>query len=112
MAESSRSTRTLAVAPDAPGDPSGPHSSSAEWSFRRDGHCIIPNDRPFAIEVFAGSARLTKALRSQGLDAWGVDWKGGKLMAETPAILMLNLTVAAGVQVFRRLLQHPRLVYV
>ena len=67
--------------------------------------------RPFAVEVFCGSGRYTKALRSMGIDAWGIDWKGGRLSAETPALLHLNLTTDADTKTFKHLLRHPMLIY-
>ena len=64
------------------------------------------------MEVFCGSARLTKALRARGLDAWGVDWKGGRLQPESPAILMLDLRIPGNIRRLERLLDHPNLVWV
>ena len=84
----------------------------SKWSFRRDGHVLTDTGRPFILEVFAGSSRLTKELRSAGLDAWAIDWKGGKLLPETPVIIYLNLTIADDIASFRRLLRHPGLMYV
>ena len=85
---------------------------SAAWSFRRDGFFLEATDRPFALELFAGSGRLTKHLRDRGLDAWAIDWKDGRLAPETPAILMLNLTVEKDQRAVHHLLMHPRLTYV
>ena len=82
------------------------------WSFRRDGHLLVAGGRPFILEVFSGSARLTRSFRNAGLDAWGIDWKGGKLIPESPAIILLNLTVASDLAAFQRLLRHPDLIYV
>ena len=67
---------------------------------------------PFCIEIFAGSGRLTAALRNRGLDAFGIDWKGGKIQPETAALLHLDLTIASEVAKLMRLLDHPSLVYV
>ena len=95
-------------APDAADD----GSPSDTWSLRRDGHFLTVCDRPFVLEIFAGSARLTRHLRATGCDAWAVDWKGGRLEPETPAILFLNLLAADDQKVFARLLDHPGLKYV
>ena len=51
---------------------------------------------PFAMEVFCGSAVLTRALRNIGFDAFGFDEKGAKLSPVTPAIVYVNLLTAAG----------------
>ena len=75
------------------------------WSLSRDGFVLRPCGRPFMIEVFAGSGRLTRALRRRGFDAWAVDWRGGRLHPETPAILFLNLQ-ATEVRPFRAALRH------
>ena len=58
-----------------------------QWTFSRDGFTIQENDRPFCVEIFGGSGRLTKALRAEGFDAWSADWKGSKLTLESPACL-------------------------
>ena len=86
-----------------------PHSS---WSFERDGHRIQPNGRPFMLEIFGGSARLTLHLREIGADSFAVDWKDGKLKAGTAAILMLNLNTSADQAALIRLSSRPSLVYV
>ena len=86
-----------------------PHSS---WSFERDGYRFEPNGRPFMLEIFGGSARLTRHLRELGADRIAVDWKDGKLKAEMAAILMLNLHTPAGQAALIRLSSHPSLVYV
>ena len=54
------------------------------WSLSRDGFVLRPCGRPFMIEIFAGSGRLTRALRHRGFDAWAVDWRGRRLQSETP----------------------------
>lgn len=82
------------------------------WSFRRQGFLLQPHARPFVLEVFCGSGRLTKNLRSRGFDAWGVDWKGGKLTPESPAVLQMDLTTASDQRAFRHLLDHPLLAAV
>ena len=81
------------------------------WEFRRDGHVLTPN-RPFILEVCGGSCRVTATFRRFGLDAWGVDHKGGRLAPETLAILYLDLTVASDLEAFWRLLGHPLLCFV
>ena len=86
-------------------------SPSSSWSFQRDGHTLQPT-RPFCLEVCAGSCRLTASLRRFGLDAWGIDHKGGKLAPESPAVLFLDLTLASDAAALQKLLDHPLLVYV
>ena len=89
-----------------------PVNADPQWTFQRDGFLLQPRGRPFVLEVFAGSGRLTKHLRGAGLDAWAVDWKGGRLQTETPSIVMLNLTAKADRHALFRLLEHPELLYV
>ena len=89
-----------------------PPRSQEKWSFCRDGHRISVGMRPFALEIFCGSARLTKNLRQAGLDAYGADWRGGRLALESPAVLMFNLTLETDQRALRRLLQHPFLIFV
>ena len=78
-----------------------------QWQLTKDGHQLTAGLRPFAVEMFCGSGRYTKSLRALGIDAWGIDWKGGRLTAETPAVLQLNLTTEADVKTFRHLLRAP-----
>ena len=87
-------------------------NADPHWSFHRDGFALQPRGRPFVLEVFAGSARLTKHLRAAGLDAWAVDWKGSRLQPETASIVHLNLTAPADRHALFRLLEHPELMYV
>ena len=49
-------------------------NADTRWTFQRDGFLLQPRGKPFVLEVFAGSARLTKHLRAAGLDSWAVDW--------------------------------------
>ena len=85
---------------------------AASWSFRRDGFMIVPRGRPFMLEIYAGSGRLTRHLRALGADSFAVDYKDGRLRPETAAILMLNLTTEADQAAILRLLSHPQLVYI
>ena len=71
-----------------------------------------PLSRPFCLEIFAGSGRLTASLRAAGLDAWGLDWKGGKLVPETPAMLMVNVLAEEDQKILACLLDHPNLQFV
>ena len=82
------------------------------WEFRRQNLHLTVSGRPFCLEVFSGSGRLTAALRAAGLDAWGVDYRGARLQSETPALFELNLDDAADARAFQRLLQHPHLACV
>ena len=84
----------------------------APWQFVRDGFALSDTTRPFCLEIFAGSGRLTRCLRARGLDAWAVDWKGGKLTTETPAVMMFDLSITRDKDSMKRLLTHPRLTYV
>ena len=46
---------------------------------------------PSLTPKIAGAALdFTSSLRAAGLDPWAVDWKGGKLMPETPEITYLT----------------------
>ena len=85
---------------------------STTWSLSRNGFTLTPRLRPFIIEVFAGSGRLTRAFRSLGCDAWGIDWKGGRLARETPAFLTLDLTLESEQKFFDKLITHPLLAFV
>ena len=103
---------TLAeAAQEEPLDDEQPESRD-EWSLRRDGHHLTICERPFVLEVFAGSGRLTRHLRAVGFDAWAVDWRGGRFAPETPAILFVNLMAADDQKIFAKLLDHPGLKYV
>ena len=86
--------------------------TTGDWSFSRDGLLLQPRNRAAFVEVFAGSGRLTKHVRSFGVDGWAVGWKDGRLAHETPAFLLLNLTAAADPDALRRLLLHPQLRWV
>ena len=68
--------------------------------------------RAFCLEIFGGSCRLTRTMRSAGFNAWAVDYKQNKLQPESPAYLRLDLCLADHKRTFWRLLQHPRLLYV
>ena len=64
--------------------PTWPLSDETSFTFQRDGFKLTPvPDRPFVLELFAGSGRLTRTLRARGLDAWAIDWVGGRLQRET-----------------------------
>ena len=39
-------------------------------------------------------------------DAWAVDWRGGRLEPETPAILFVNLLAADDQKIFAKLLEQ------
>ena len=79
--------------------------------FAHEGVKLEPT-APFCLEIFAGSGRLTACLREVGLDAWGVDHRGGKIAPETPALFFFDLTRTCDLQKVLRLLEHPLLVYV
>jgi len=87
-------------------------SAAEKWTMSIGGHSLGDAGRAFCLEVFAGSAGLTAALRGVGLDAWGLDYGKSKLLALTPALLNVDLNVAAGSKHLRQLLAHPRLCYV
>ena len=86
--------------------------SGDDFVFSHEGFKLKAGPAPFCLEVFAGSGRLTCALRRLGFDAWGIDHKRGRLLPETPAMLMLDLSDEADFRKFVRLLDHPALVYV
>ena len=91
----------------------GAEAAPDKWSFQRDGFCLTADiDRPFVLEIFAGSGRLTRALRARGLDAWAVDWRGGRLQRETPAFFLMDATDPKEQKVIMKLLTHPLLLYV
>ena len=51
-------------------------------------------------------------MRDLGMDAWGIDWKGGRLTPECPALLMINITSPSEANALEHLLLHPKLAYV
>jgi len=65
------------------------------------------------IEVFSGSARLTKALSAAGFDAVGIDYKQSKVKPEGKTVWM-DLTTNAGASAFESLVERlgSKLVYV
>ena len=67
--------------------------------------------RPFALEICAGSARLTAALIDLGFDASGVDWAGNKDVPVAP-VRTIDLTTAEGRDEIDGLLRNPLLAYV
>ena len=69
-------------------------------------------ERPFAHELFCGTAILTRCLRDAGFHAFGVDLKEARLTALTPAVIRLDLSSQRGVDVILKLCEHPRLLYV
>jgi len=75
-------------------------------------HEVRDTGRPFTLEVFGGSGSFTRALRDVGLDAWSIDYSGGRLASVTPAALLIDLSFDHGQELFGRLLLHPRLAYV
>ena len=81
------------------------------WPFVREGF-VLTIGRPFALELFCGSARLSRSMRLAGLDAWGVEWSGCRLVHETPAVLHLDLATSVGQRLLWDLLRHPDLVCV
>ena len=85
---------------------------SNNWSYNVKGVEFQDHGRPFVLEIFAGTANFTKALRDLGLDAWGIDHSSARLQPLTPAILDLDLTLPPAHAHLRRLLDHPRLCYV
>ena len=66
---------------------------------------------PLALELCAGSAKLTRALRKKGLGASGVDHKSNRHKAVAP-ILVLDLTTQAGQEVVWSALRSGRVVVV
>ena len=94
-----------------------PHAAKTEsldkkrWNISMDG-LTFKHGRAFAVEVFCGSGRLTRHLRAAGLDAVGIDWKGCKLIQETPAVVRLNLALEADQRKLLALLEHPCLKFV
>ena len=94
-----------------------PHTAQTEnldkktWSISMDG-LTFKHGRPFAVEIFCGSGRLTRHLRAAGLDAVGIDWKGCKLIQETPAVVRLNLSLEVDQRKMWALLEHPCLTFV
>ena len=72
----------------------------------------IANNRPFALEGFCGSARLTKHMRAYGINCWGVDWAGCRFNQESGAVLTLNLSKDKDQKRLFRLLEHPSLTCV
>ena len=75
-------------------------------------HSFIDNDRPFVVECFCGSGRLTAAFRQHGFDAFGFDFKNTRLQPETPAVIALDLTLPSDQQLLLELCGHPRITYV
>ena len=85
-------------------------ADSLPWSLFISG-ITISDQRHFAVEFFAGSAGLTKALRERGVDAYGIDHRKAKLMPLSPAMLYIDLSLDTGEQMARKILTHPRLIY-
>jgi hypothetical protein len=63
------------------------------------------------VELFAGSARLSCALRHAGLDATAVDWGGNKATAEA-AILAVDLATPAGQDLAKTLIGDSAVFFV
>jgi len=86
-------------------------TTGGEWCLSLGGHVVRDMGRPFCLEIFAGSAGLTAALRSAGFDAWGVDYGKSRLLSLTPALLNLDLCTEAGGRHLETLLGHPQLAF-
>ena len=71
----------------------------------------VPPSSGFCVEVMCGSAKLTRALRSQGFDAIGVDHSRNK---HTPCgpVVNFDLTKAHGKELLTKLFRQGRVKYV
>ena len=65
----------------------------------------------FALELFGGSARLTKCLMKHGLPSVAIDWKRNASKPEGPSIL-LDLTTPEGQQVVISAVKSGRVKYI
>ena len=79
------------------------------WQWEHDHIVLTAGDRAFALEIGAGSGRLTAELRSIGFDAWGIDHRTGKIAPETPAIIFLDLESEQDSRRLLNLFNHPML---
>ena len=82
-----------------------------QWSVTVGNKAVKDEGRHFALEVFCGSAGLTAELQTLGCQAFGVD-REDNVHTPKSEVLHINLSTDAGRALFRRLLDHPRLVYV
>ena len=67
--------------------------------------------RPFALEVCAGSARLSASLCRVGFRAFGIDYAANKDVPEGE-VIEIDLTSEHAEELLMRLVGHPRLAYV
>ena len=92
-----------------------PRSAPAEASADAPSHGARPprvvQGEGLALELFAGSARLTRALRRKGLDASGVDHRRNRHKAQGP-VLELDLSTPSGREVVWRALKSGKVVFV
>ena len=58
----------------------------------------VVKGKGFALEIFAGSARLSRALRRRGVDAYGVDHKKNRHRPQAPMVIA-DLTTETGREV-------------
>ena len=72
---------------------------------------MVDDRRPFAVEVCAGSARLSASLAQVGFHAVGLDYAANKDVPEA-RIVNIDLTTTAGEELLKRLLDHPLLAFV
>jgi len=89
-----------------------PPPGSFDWPLAIRPITIRDLLRPFALEFFCGSAGLSRSLRDLGWDCYGVDWGGNRLMPQTPAVVKVDLSTPKGEETARKLITHPRLVFV
>ena len=64
-----------------------------------------------SVEIFAGTARITKSMKEAGFDALGIDWAGGKAKPEAE-VLLLDLCTEPGRKAMWSQLQRPGLFHV
>ena len=70
-----------------------------------------PLGKPFLVDVFAGSARLSRASRSLGWDVVALDWKCNRHTPTVP-IVLLDLSSAEGQAALWAILQRPSVAHV
>ena len=88
-----------------------PAEAAGDWSLTVGGMTLQDRGHAFAVEICAGSARLTTALAAVGFDAVGIDWQGNKDKAEGP-VVEIDLATTEGEAILEKILTHPRLAYV
>ena len=75
------------------------------------GGAQVTKGKGFVLELFAGSARLSRALRRRGLNAYGVDHKGNRHKPQAPMIVV-DLTTTSGHEVIWRSIKGGKVVAV